>query len=109
MLTTEEENFINYWSKKRKRKNSVNYLAVSLPLAVLIAAALFINIITGWHKRAFVVLRSNASLIIFILIAVIGIIIFITVFAGRYQWEKNEQRYNELLLKGGINNDEASS
>ena len=104
MLTTKEENFISYWSQKRERKRTVNFPALSMPITVIIVAALFINIFTGWHKRAFVILRSNASLIIFILIAVIGIIIFITIVAGRYQWEQNEQRYKELLTKKELTN-----
>jgi predicted PurR-regulated permease PerM len=104
MLSTEEEKFISYWSQKRERKMSVNFISLSMPIAVIIVAALFINIFTGWHKRAFVILRSNASLIIFILIAVIGIVIFITVVSGSYQWEQNEQRYKELLSKRELTN-----
>jgi membrane protein YdbS with pleckstrin-like domain len=100
MLTKEEEDFIVYWSEQRKKnKRSLTQFTVGLPLAVSIVAALFVNIITGWHKRAAMVLRSNASLIIVILLACVGIVIFMTIFSQRHKWEYYEQRYQELLFK----------
>jgi nitrate reductase gamma subunit len=100
MLTQEEKSFVEYWSANRlKKKRSLRQFTIGLPMGVLIIVALFANILTGWHKRAAMVLQSNSSLILVIVIAAIAIVIFITVFSVRHQWEQNEQRYNELLLK----------
>ena len=100
MLTKEEEDFIAYWAANReKKKKSIWQFSFGLPLGVMIVLLLFVNIVSGWYKRADMVLRSHSSLIITILIAAIGIVIFISVFSARYQWEQSEQRYLELLYK----------
>jgi hypothetical protein len=61
--------------------------------------AIFVNIITGWHKRAAMVIGSNSSVIFVILIAAIGIVLFISAFSAQYQREQKEQQYKELLAK----------
>ncbi len=68
-------------------------------MGVLIIGALFANIITGWHKRAAMVLESSGSMILSIVIAAVGIVIFITVFSIRHKWDQHEQRFRELLAK----------
>lgn len=72
---------------------------IGLPLGVMIVLALFVNIVTGWHKRAAMALQNNASLIIVILIAAIAIVVFMTVFARNHEWDQQETRYQELLQK----------
>ncbi len=100
MLTTEEKDFIVYWKENRdKKKRSLRQYTIGLPMGVLIIAALFANIITGWHKRAAMVLQSSGSMILTVVIAAIGIVIFITIFSVRHKWEQHEQRYKELLVK----------
>ena len=100
MLTREEKDFIAYWETHRaKRKKSIWQYSFGLPLGVMIVLALFVNIATGWYKRADMELRSNASLIIVVLIAAIAIVVFISIFTAKYQWEQNEQRYLELKYK----------
>jgi len=100
MLTSEEQKFIDYWSVQRvKKKRSLKQFTIGLPLGVLIIVALFVNIATGWHKQATAILKSNASLILVVLIASVAIVVFMTVFSMRYKWEQHEQRYQELLSK----------
>jgi H+/gluconate symporter-like permease len=100
MLKPEEKSFIEYWSVNRlKKKKSVRQFTIGLPMGVLIVLALFANIISGWHKQASMQMQNNGSLFITIIVAAIAIVIFITLFSIRHQWEQNEQRYNELLLK----------
>lgn len=100
MLTTEEKDFIVYWTENRlKKKKMLWQFTIGLPMGVLIIVALFANIITGWHKRAAMVLQSSGSMILTIVIAAIGIVIFITVFSVRHKWDQHEQRYKELLVK----------
>ena len=68
-------------------------------MGVLIIGALFVNIITGWHKRAAMVLESSGSMILSIVIAAVVIVVFITVFSIRFKWDQHEQRYQELLAR----------
>jgi Tfp pilus assembly protein PilN len=99
MLTSEEEKFLHYWRIERTKKKSLFKFSVGLPLGVLVIALVFINIISGWDKRATMVLRSNTSFILVMVIACIGIVAFFTLFASRFQWEQKEQQYKELLAK----------
>jgi hypothetical protein len=99
MLTAEEEKFIEYWGKERTKKRSLFKYTLGLPLGVLMIALVFINVISGWDKRATAVLRSNTSFVLVIVIACIGIVAFFIIFSSRYQWEQKEQQYKELLAK----------
>lgn len=100
MLTQEEQAFVNYWAEKRsQKKRSLRQFTVGLPLGVVIVFALFANMLTGWHKRADMALQNNSSLIMVILIAGFGIVIFMTLFSKYHQWDQHEQRYQELLQK----------
>lgn len=100
MLSEDDNKFIEYWASQReKKKQSLRHFTIGLPLGVCIVLALFANVVWGWHKRAAQVLFSNSSLILIILLAAIGIVVFMTVFSMRYQWEQKEQKYQELLLK----------
>ena len=99
-MTSDDEGFIRYWEQQRMRKKQfLRNFSIGLPLGAMIALALFINIMSGWYKKADMELRSNSSLIIVILIAVVAIVVFITVFSARHKWEQNELHYQELLKK----------
>jgi membrane protein YdbS with pleckstrin-like domain len=99
-LNQEEEKFITFWEANRIRKKSViRQLAVGLPLAVILVVAIFANFFSGWYKRADMEIRSSSSLILVLLIAGIGIVIFMSVFSVRHKWDINEQRYLELIAK----------
>lgn len=100
MLTEDEKKFIEYWEIHRlRRKKVLKQIGIGLPLAVLIVAAIFINFFSGWYKRADMLLRANSSLIIVVLVAIVLIVGFITVFSAKHQWDMNEQRYREFLSK----------
>ena len=100
MLTAHEEGFINYWKVQRlKKKQFLRKLSIGLPMGVLIGAALFINFLSGWYKRADMEIRSDSSLVIVVLIGIIGIVVFITIFSARHKWEQNELHYQELEKK----------
>lgn len=100
MLTNDEQQFVSYWEKNREKKKKFwKQLAIGLPMGVLFAAAMFINLATGWYKRATMVLNaypSAGSLIIILIIAVLMIVVFISVFSEKVKWERNEQHYKEL-------------
>ena len=100
MLTEDEKKFIEYWEIHRvRRKKLLKQLGIGLPLAVAIVAAIFINFFSGWYKRADMMLRTDSSLIIVVLVAIVLIVVFVSVFSAKHQWEMNEQRYREFLAK----------
>jgi ATP/ADP translocase len=99
-LSKKEEDFIRYWSDQRLRKKQfLGKLSIGLPLGVLLVAALMINFLSGWYKKADMELHSDSSVIIVVLIAAIAIVVFITIFSARHKWDQNELLYQELLKK----------
>jgi heme/copper-type cytochrome/quinol oxidase subunit 4 len=108
MITEEEKAFMDYWTVQRaKKKSSLRRFTVGFPLAVMILVVLFANIISGWHKRAAMIIQSNGSIILMVIIAAVGIVVFMTYFSGKHEWDQNEQRYQELLQKQ-MNNSNAA-
>jgi len=97
MLTDEEKKFIRYWEENRLRKKKVvRNMAVGLPLGLLLVIAIFANFFSGWYKRADMVLNTDSSLIMVLLVASVLIVVFFSVFSARRRWDINEQRYLEL-------------
>ena len=100
MLSQQEKDFLRYWEENRlNKKRFLRQFSIGLPLGVLIVVAIFINLLSGWYKQAETVLRSNASLMLVIIIGLVCTAVFITIFSSRHQWEQNEQRYQELKRK----------
>lgn len=100
MLSQQEKEFLRYWKENRlSKKRFLQQFSIGLPLGVLIVVAIFLNLLSGWYKKADMEVRSNASLMPVIIIALVFIVIFITIFSSRHKWEQNEQRYEELKRK----------
>jgi len=100
MLTTEEEKFVTYWKEQRQHKKKfLKKFSIGLPIAAALAVAFFANFLSGWYGKADKELRRHSSLIIVILVAVIAIVVFITIFSARHKWEQNEADYQHLLKK----------
>jgi hypothetical protein len=100
MLTPEEKGFVDYWAIQRKRRKSfASRLSSGLPLGVLIVAVLGVSIATGWYERATAIIRTHASVIIAIILAAIGIVIFMSYFSAQHEWDQNEERYQSLLTR----------
>jgi CHASE3 domain sensor protein len=100
MLTPEEKAFVEYWSVERLKKPSFRKkLSSGLPLAVLIVLGVFVSFFIGWYKRATMIVRSHGSLILPVLLGAIGIVIFMSVFSARHQYDQNEENYQFLLKK----------
>jgi len=98
MLTNDEQKFLDHWAVQRTKKRRSGF-NIGFPAGVLLVLAIFISIVTGWHKQATIALRSDTSTVLVIVIAAVGIVVFMCVFAARYQWEQKEQRYQELLAR----------
>lgn len=102
VLTEQEKEFIAYWEANRlKKKKITRQLSVGLPLAAILVVAIFINFFSGWYKKADMVRnqmeqQGQSSLILVLLIACILIVVFITIFSVRHNWDRHEQHYREL-------------
>jgi hypothetical protein len=100
MLNEEEKGFIAFWEANRGRQRRfIKHIQYGLPLGVAVGAGIFVNLVSGWDKRASMVTNADPSLILVLLIALILIVLFISVFSVRHRWDINEQRYRELLAK----------
>lgn len=100
MLSQQERDFLRYWEENRlNKKRFLRQFSIGLPLGVLIAVAIFLNLLSGWYKKADMEIRSNSSQIPVIIIALVSIVVFITIFSSYHKWEQNEQRYKELKRK----------
>ena len=100
MLTSEEQKFLTYWGQERlHKKKYLRRFSIGLPLASLVAVAVLVNFLSGWYKRADTALRSNSSVIIVVMIALVGIVVFITIFSAHHRWDRNEAFYQELLSR----------
>ena len=100
MLTEEEKKFIEYWKENRLRKKKIfRNLSVGLPLGVLLVSAIFINFFSGWYKRADMMLRADVSIVPVLLVAILFIVVFVTIFSARHRWDMNEQKFNELISR----------
>lgn len=101
MLTKEDENFLKYWTEERtKKKPFFGMASVGLRLGVLIAIGLAASLFAArYSRKANPVLENETSIIITVMIAGLGIVLFITYFMGQHKWDQNELHYQELLRK----------
>jgi hypothetical protein len=63
---------------------------------------MFLNFTSGWDKRVESITKtypSFKSLILVLIIAVLAIVVFVSVFSVKVKWEKHEQKYRELLSR----------
>jgi membrane protein YdbS with pleckstrin-like domain len=99
MLTPEEEKFLQYWEANRiKEKSLFRQLSLGMPLGVLIGLAILLNFMSGWYTRANMVAYSQSTPYVLI-VAIVIIAVFCSVFYKRYKWEMNEQHFLELKIK----------
>ncbi len=98
MLTKEEESFIIYWEKNReKEKNIWRRFLYGSPWGLVFALPILIAVIFhDWYKN---MVYISPSLISLIILAVIGIAVFYTLFSMQFKWDRNEQIYEELKFK----------
>lgn len=97
MLSQQEKDFLRYWEANRvNKKRFLRQFSIGLPVGVLIVAAIFFNLLSGWYKKADMIMRSHSSLMPVIIIALVIIVVFVTVFSSKLKWEQNEQQYLEL-------------
>ena len=100
MLNKDEKLFLEFWEKNRnKQKNLLYQLASDLPSGLLFALPVLVAVIFhDWYKT---MVYISTSQVIVIIIGVIGIAVFFSVFRMKFKWEHNEQLYKELKYKEG--------
>lgn len=98
MLTKDEKFFIDYWEKNRdKEKRFLTQFAGGFPLGLVFALPVLIAVIFhGWYKN---MIYISFSQLIIIIIGVLGVAVFFTIFRMKFKWENNEQLYKELKFK----------
>ena len=98
MLTREEESFIVYWEKNREKEKKIFWkFLYGSPWGLVFALPILIAVIFhDWYKN---MVYISPSLITLIIIAVLAIAIFYTLFSMQFKWDRNEQIYEELKFK----------
>ena len=100
MLSEREKRFLEYWATHRdKEKKVFRQLLIGLPVGLLFAVPIIINLLSGWYKRADMWARGHTedSTVTVLIVAVLLILVFVAIFARRHRWEMNEQTFRELL------------
>jgi membrane protein YdbS with pleckstrin-like domain len=72
-----------------------------LPIGLVFAVPIIINLSAGWYKRADMWSRahvSNSGTTV-IVIAVLLIAVFVAIFYRRHKWDMYEQQYLEIKAK----------
>jgi hypothetical protein len=98
MLTQEERSFIKYWEQNRdKEKNIWRRFLYGSPWGLIFALPILLAVIFhDWYKN---MVQISPSLITLIIIGVIAIAVFFTLFSMQFKWDRNEQIYKELKFK----------
>ena len=100
MLTPEEEKFIAYWGGQRLQKKAfLRKLSFGLPLFAVLCIVFFASIVSGWYGKADKELRQHSSLVMVIIVALVGIGVFMAIFSAHHRWDLNESDYQSLLRK----------
>jgi ABC-type maltose transport system permease subunit len=103
MLTKDEKSFMEYWEKNReKEKNFFRQLTYGSPRGLVFALPVLIAVIFhDWYKN--MIMISTSQLVV-IMVTVIAIALFYSIFRMKFKWENNEQLYKELKFKEKKNN-----
>ncbi|MBS1748323.1 MAG: hypothetical protein JST63_00295 [Bacteroidetes bacterium] len=97
MLTDEERAFLDYWKQNRtKELKTWRQLLIGLPLGLIFSLPILINLFSGWYTRANMVARTQSSPTVLI-VAILAIACFYAIFNKKIRWDRNEQRYKELM------------
>lgn len=98
MLTQDERSFILYWEKNREKDKKIfRKLLYGSPWGLIFALPILLAVIFhDWYKN---MVYISPSLITTIIIGVIAIAVFYTLFSMQFKYDRNEQIYEELKFK----------
>lgn len=92
---------MEYWKANREREARWQYqLITGIPYGLLFALPVIAIIFTArfWYQRADMMVNVGVNPTVMIL-AVLGIALFIAIFYKRYQWDRKEQQYRYLTAR----------
>jgi hypothetical protein len=97
MLNKEEKAFIEYWEANRDRqKRFSNQWMIGLPAGLVFGLPVLLNVFADWNTQIKFMTRGQLNVL---LVAVMIIISFYSVFNIRHKWDLREQHYRELKAK----------
>jgi len=98
MITKEEKAFLEYWEKNREKEKKIfRQFMYGSPWGLIFSLPILLAVIFhDWYKN---MVYISPTLITIIIIAVIGIAVFYTLFSMQFKWDRNEQIYKELKFK----------
>ncbi|HYF31504.1 MAG TPA: hypothetical protein VD993_10335 [Chitinophagaceae bacterium] len=97
-LSEAEEQYIAWWEKQRlKEKRTLNQLLIGLPLGIVFASPILLNLFAGWHKRTGMFAPQVNPVVL--IIAVMAIAAFVAIVSRRLKWDRKEQQYLEFLAR----------
>lgn len=99
MVTNEEQRFLDYWKVNRtKQKSFYSLISLGMPIGILIGIGMLLNLMTGWYERANMVANGQSTPLVLV-IAIVIIAVFCSIFFKYHQWDRNEQRYLEIIKR----------
>lgn len=102
MLSEQEEKFLIYWEKNKEREKSFfRQISLGLPIGLVIGIGILLNFMSGWYTRATMVANAQSTPLVLV-VAIIIIAFFCSIFYKRHQWEMNDQKFQELKIKKGL-------
>lgn len=98
MITEQDKSFLRYWEKNReKEKNIWRRFLYGSPWGLIFALPILVAVIFhDWYKN---MVQISPTLLTLIIIGVIGVAVFFTIFNMQFRWDRNEQAYKELKFK----------
>jgi uncharacterized membrane protein len=98
MLTEDEKSFIAYWEKNREKDKKIfTKFLYGSPWGLVFALPILVAVIFhDWYKN---MIYISPTLITLIIIGVLAIAVFYTLFSMQFKWDRNEQIYKELKYK----------
>jgi len=100
MLSKEETAFIDYWERNRlRRKKVVRQFLLGVPIGLLFAVPIVINLFSRWDKHADMEANGPDFDPRVLFVALLLIVGFTSIFWQRHKWDQYEQRYLELLAR----------
>ena len=103
MITEKEEEFLQYWEENREIENTfARKFLGGLPMALLFSLPiiLFIAVIKIFFPDWYMKISGIATgMLLPVVLAIFGVVVFFAYFRMQYKWENNEQLYKELRSK----------
>lgn len=99
MLSSKEQSFIKYWELERENKALFSrQIMPGLRVGLFLSSAILVLVFSGWYERAQMELNTKTPAWILI-VGVLILTCFCSIFYQKFLWEQQEQAYQELLAR----------